>query len=178
MGGCSRAGVLMTFQKPIEADVLYLGMLVEFRFFENIEQEWGVPLPGVIDIKRAAPLTDLRGIDGIVRYRKESVGLIRRIPFQIKLGGSFDRKPMFETKFGFSVPIIFITAEATPRQMRRRLDEHLLLPSILNMEFEEPLRHLECARMTSGEHEALAKMRSCRAEFLRARHTLSNTAFA
>ncbi len=161
----------------LSRDQEYRGLFAEKRFFDNINGAHDVPLPGVINIAKASMVADVRGVDGVIRYRCEHG--IRRIPIQIKHGSNAQMQCYIPTNFGFRVPVIYVTLMTSFPQMRRKVGELLACPDVMGFQYERNLATLEHKPPTSGEHEIICAMRTSQKELSRLRmEDFADPAFA
>jgi hypothetical protein len=162
------------FTAPTD-DQIYRGNLVEAIFFEVINSEWEIPIPKLIKVERASLIADVRGVDGIVQCKNVQIEGIRRIPIQLKYGQSFGHQDFHDTHFGIRVPIIYLTLETTPKQMRHRIEELFMRQSVRHTLYERQLAVLENKRPTGAEFELMSTIRNARTAFTRERASRERT---
>ncbi len=150
---------------PVTEDQEYRGQLIEKLFFDTINRDHDVPLPGVTHITRASTIADVRGVDGIVRC-KNPCGC-RRVPFQIKLGVHSGTTQFLPTYFGFRVPVLHFVPDDSPQYMRRCVAEILEHPEVVANSYDKQLTQLENRSATFGEQEIMMIMRQSRQQFAR-----------
>ncbi len=169
----------MNMIADVTADPLYLGYLVEWRFFDTINNQNNQPIAEMDTVVRASHVADVRGVDGIIKLRPNTRFASSRIPFQIKLGGCSGRPLYQATKFGLSVPVVYLTLETSSRQMRRRIFDLMMNPVVQQTAYDNRLLWLERQRQSSGEYDTMQRMKRDRCQYERIRmHDTTHRGFA